>query len=110
MTNPNSADHPISSFEDDLLGRKPFVESLAKALIEDCEDTSENKRKATGYVIGLTGEWGAGKASILNLLAAHLGSLNNVLVVNFNPWLFSGRGELLAGFFGEIAVELGKTG
>lgn len=103
------ADRPICSKDHDLLGREPFVESLAKALVEKQIEGTSSKIVATGHVIGLTGEWGAGKSSLLNLLNEELGRRDRVIVVLFNPWLFSGRDDLLDGFFNELASKLGKT-
>jgi predicted KAP-like P-loop ATPase len=56
MTNNN--DQPINKYENDLLGRQNFVKNLAKSI-----------KKYSGkdsFVIGLYGEWGTGKTSIIN--------------------------------------------
>ena len=55
-------DRPIELMSEDALGREGFVGRLASALI------SRTTGKATGVVIGITGPWGSGKSSILNLL------------------------------------------
>ncbi|MBA2868865.1 P-loop NTPase fold protein [Methanococcus maripaludis] len=58
-------DEPISNFKDDLLGRGSFSRSLAdRIMYADCENES--------LVIGLYGQWGSGKSSIINLMLEHI--------------------------------------
>jgi len=106
-----SQDRPIERESDDLLDRGPFVESLARALVKDARDDDGNliARKSTGFVVGLTGSWGLGKSSVLNLLALHLGSQEKVIAAYFNPWLFKGRDELLKAFFNSLADAMGRS-
>lgn len=105
-------DRPIERQEDDSLDREAFVDSLIRSLIR--EESGVNgqviARRARGYVIGLTGSWGIGKSSILNLLNLKLRSTDRVVVSLFNPWLFNGRDELLRGFFSELRDAMGRTG
>jgi hypothetical protein len=95
----------------DLLGRGPFVDSLIRALVADKLDDSGNVvgRYSTGYVVGLTGRWGLGKSSVLNLLEKKLDDMNFVVVAVFNPWLFNGRDELVTGFFNALRSALGNS-
>ena len=102
---PPSQDRPIESHAGDRLDRSPFVESLIRALIID----EPSGRRATGFVVGLTGRWGLGKSSILNLLASKLQPMDDVVVATFNPWLFKGRDELVAGFFNSLRSAMGRS-
>ncbi|CAN7213407.1 KAP family NTPase [Phenylobacterium sp. LjRoot219] len=104
-------DRPIERARDDRLDRTPFVENLARALVYDEKDDDGRfvARRATGIVVGLTGKWGSGKSSIVNLLADHLGGVEHVAVATFNPWLFQGRDELFAAFFDELRDALGRS-
>ncbi|MBK1624936.1 KAP family NTPase [Afifella marina] len=104
-------DRPIESEREDRLDRIPFVENLARALvIEELDDNNKViGRRSTGYVVGLTGQWGLGKSSVLNLLARHLEATEHVVVATFNPWLFSGRDELVSGFFNALRGGLGRS-
>jgi predicted KAP-like P-loop ATPase len=106
-----SQDRPIEQSGDDLLDRGPFVESLARALVKDVRDEKGTlvARRSTGFIVGLTGSWGLGKSSILNLLALHLGSQEKVIVTKFNPWLFKGRDELLTAFFNSLRQAMGSS-
>jgi hypothetical protein len=106
-----SIDQPISDESQDLLGRGEFIRTLAKSLIIEKRkpDGSFEFRRATGNVVGLTGEWGAGKSSVINVLANHLGTLKKVIVVKFNPWVFKDVNDLLDGFFNELSSKFAQT-
>ncbi|KFG91759.1 putative P-loop ATPase [Sphingobium herbicidovorans NBRC 16415] len=104
-------DRPIERQNDDALDRGALVESLIRSLVRDEVDPNGRvtARRARGYVVGLTGSWGLGKSSILNLLKLKLSSMDRVIVCLFNPWLFNGRDELLRGFFSELRDAMGRS-
>ncbi|MGX7953024.1 KAP family NTPase [Tsuneonella sp. HG249] len=104
-------DRPIGTSRDDALDRGPFVESLIRALVVDELDSAGKLtgRRASGYVVGLTGRWGLGKSSVLSLLAEKLGTMDRTVVAQFSPWLFSGRDELLTGFFSSLRTAMGES-
>jgi hypothetical protein len=104
-------DRAIENFEADALERGPFIASLVKTLVhtEHNEDSTVSLRKATGFVVGLTGEWGLGKSSVLNLLGEELKVMEHVVVATFNPWLFKGRDELVQAYFNSLREALGQS-
>jgi predicted KAP-like P-loop ATPase len=90
-------ERPIQSAAEDKLQRQRFVERLTAALINKSTGAS------SGVVIGITGPWGSGKSSVLNLLQQHIATkYENALVVRFDPWLVTGRDDLIAEFIGEL--------
>jgi predicted KAP-like P-loop ATPase len=91
-------DNPIHSRGADLLGRAKLANVIARHL--RVIDASE------GAVVGLLGPWGIGKTSLLNMIAESLGEKPPLLVVQFNPWLFSGTEQLAGHFFSEVAAQL----
>lgn len=93
-------DAPIQSLPDDKLGRADFARTLA-------EDVRGAPRRG-GFVIALTGRWGEGKTSVINLMIDEL--KGEVDVVHFNPWLFSGTEQLVEHFFDELSSQLRETG
>lgn len=94
-------ERPIVDAKEDRLSRGPFIQKLTNALI----DSSTNK--ASGVVIGITGQWGSGKSSILNLLRNQiLETYPNAAIVSFDPWLISGRNDLISQFLAELIKEL----
>ncbi|WP_049975842.1 P-loop NTPase fold protein [Azospirillum sp. B506] len=97
-------DRPIKSPADDRLGRDGFVARLARALV-----TSDGR--ASGVVVGLTGPWGSGKSSLLNLLQAEIERQHPAaVVVRFDPWLVSGRDDVITQFFAELLATITMVG
>ncbi|WP_034266562.1 P-loop NTPase fold protein [Actinospica robiniae] len=95
---PGRADAPILSLNEDRLGRERFARALAAEVL--------TAPAARGCVMGLTGPWGSGKTSVLNMVAEAIGS--DAIVVHFNPWMFSGTEALVSAFFTEIGKQLGR--
>lgn len=99
---PFSTDRPIRSASEDLLGRAPFAQSLARAIgawtLRD------------SLVIGLFGPWGEGKTSVKNITLESLRkTIPAVTVVEFNPWQWGGQDQLASAFFDQIGLALGRT-
>nr|WP_245286497.1 P-loop NTPase fold protein [Bradyrhizobium sp. ARR65] len=98
-----SADAPITSASEDLLGRGDFARALARVLYRH--------RGSESLVVALRGEWGSGKTSIKNLVVEALtppGS-TKMQVVTFNPWQWGTDDAITRAFFREIAVALGDA-
>lgn len=93
-----SSDRPIETDADDKLGRRQFADVLTKQI--------SAAPRAGSCVFGLLGPWGCGKSSVLNLIESRLRARTDVVVIRFNPWLFSGAEQLVAHFFQEIAGQL----
>lgn len=96
-----SADRPITSHSDDLLGVAGFAESLATSI--------KGWTGRDSLIVALYGPWGSGKSSIKNLAveALHGDKENCPSIVEFNPWQWAGQAQLAEGFFQEIGVALG---
>lgn len=107
QSNSNSkADKPIESIDSDELDRDRTVETLASLLVRT-ENSSEVR--STERVIGLTGAWGSGKSSVLNMLENRLKLYDDVFVVRFNPWLVTGSSDLIEIYFKELTHQLGRS-
>lgn len=97
-------DRPIADPADDRLGRDGFVARLARALV-----TPDGR--ASGVVVGLTGPWGSGKSSLINLLNAEIQKQHaSAVVVRFDPWLVSGRDDVITQFFAELLATINAVG
>ena len=69
---------------------------------------------AAGLVVGVYGEWGLGKTTLLNFIEHFTQAdpdSDPPIIVRFNPWWFSGREDLLRRFFTEFesAVLKGRA-
>ncbi len=97
-------DRPVSTPEEDLLGRAEFAKKLANTLV--------GVPGSDPLVVGLYGPWGSGKTSVMNLVRHHLSPMaaaQDVALVDFNPWYFEGEASLLEHFFGELGAALGHV-
>lgn len=96
------SDRPVVHLGEDRFGRLNFVKSFASSLILEPNDD--------GLVVGIEGEWGAGKTSICNLIEQVLRSdREETIIIKFNPWLVSGKEALTEALLVQIAAVLGKT-
>lgn len=92
-------DQPLESTENDRLGYSFFAEELA--------ETITSRTPSDGYTIGVYGPWGSGKSTILNFVENELKDTDSApAVVRFNPWWFSGRGDLVEKFLTEMGAQL----
>ena len=96
-----SSDSPITSCEEDKLGRRPFAEQIARAVREWKGNES--------LVIALYGSWGTGKSSIKNMVVESTRTAPNcATVVEFNPRQMANRSQLTEAFFDELGIAIGK--
>lgn len=93
-----NADQPIQSNENDVLGHGRF----AKRLAESFDALNANN----GFVAALNGRWGSGKTGIINLLKNHFKNNENIIIVEFNPWMFPSEQTLYHSFFETLAAKL----
>lgn len=93
-------DKAIQSETSDLFNFNP----TAKVLANNISKLSSND----SYTIAVNGEWGSGKSSFLNLVRQHLehSDENTCIVLNFDPWMFSGRDDIVMQLFLNIRAEL----
>jgi predicted KAP-like P-loop ATPase len=88
-------DRPIQTAAEDRLGRVHLSESIARDL-----------QRPASMVAAVIGPWGSGKTSVLNLVKFKLAADERTVLVEFNPWFFSGTEQLIAHFFAEFAAQL----
>lgn len=83
----------------DLLGFQHLVAGLVSIVAND------DLLPAT---IGVFGDWGSGKSSLLRMAAADLRTDPEVLVLTFNGWLFEGHGDAKTTLMGNILDALAE--
>lgn len=96
---PPRGDRPVRSRAEDTLGRVAFADALARQIA--VADPAEE------VVFGLVGPYGAGKTSLLNMLAEALEEDHEgVVVLRFTPWVFTGTEHLVGVLFEELGAQL----
>ena len=92
-------DNPINSANQDALKREPFVKQLAKAIL--------SWQSSEPLVVGIYGQWGDGKSSVLHLLMERL--KGEAILTMFDPWYFNSEEELIRSFFINIFGVISKN-
>ncbi|MEN4422088.1 P-loop NTPase fold protein [Mycobacteroides chelonae] len=105
MTNlPVNTDGEVQSIADDKLGRAPFARRVAERIAAAGEGPS--------VVFGLSGPWGSGKSTVLNMITQVLRDEHQRRwrVVRFSPWATSDLESLTNEFYQSIAAAMDDTG
>lgn len=113
--------------DNDKLGTCSFAEELGQFIL--------NYNETDSLVVGLCGEWGLGKTSIIKTTLNYIEKKNeksdknlwikivdifkkiirkkeenkDPIIIEFNPWNFSNQNQLISQFFKEMIIKLGKT-
>lgn len=82
----------------DLLGYSHLIKAVTSVVGD------ESLLPAT---IGVFGDWGSGKSSLLKMVEFELRDAKDVLVLPFNGWLFEGYEDAKSALMGTILDELG---
>lgn len=83
----------------DLLKRNKIIGDLFNSI-----NYCKNKEK---FIISLTGPWGSGKTTILNIMKKQLNTENIIVVDNFETWKYSNEKALIYGMFDKIIKAIG---
>ncbi|MGZ0747335.1 KAP family P-loop NTPase fold protein [Haloparvum sp. AD34] len=63
------------------------------------------------FIVGVYGQWGSGKSTILNFVEHSLEEKENSPIITwFNPWWFSGESDLIEKFFAQLGAGLDTGG
>lgn len=94
-----SPDLPIIKSTEDKLNRGMFAKSLAKTISQYSFPSS--------FTIGLYGEWGSGKTSLVNMMLEAVEDIDNsAIILRFNPWLCTDPKQLITQFFKQMATAI----
>lgn len=100
-----SPDRPKMNPCEDRFDQAPFAQLVAKGLLgytgEEC------------LVTALYGPWGSGKTTVLNFIRYFLQEIpkneeKKPIILEFNPWLFSGKEDLAKAFLNQFQSVLVK--
>ncbi|WP_352421863.1 P-loop NTPase fold protein [Proteiniphilum sp.] len=105
---------PVKKEEEDSYKRRQYAEIVAQKI-------NDNFHKEGSFVIGITGNWGSGKTSFLNLIKLKLGhpdvdnhdvgaaADNNSgmnVIFEFKPWLSSSANNIITDFFAQLSKDV----
>lgn len=95
-----SPGRPIENKTQDLLFRTHFTKNLTKAIV--------NWKENESLVVGIYGQWGDGKTSVVNLVKEELDLTfpEKTLLLEFNPWQWSDNEDLFQCFLKELVSLL----
>ena len=96
-----NADKPIKNKKQDKFNRSTFAMNIAIALTERVDKSC--------LVLGIHGEWGEGKTSVINIIKDRLANDSKTVVFEFNPWRYEEEDAILALFYRELAGSIGET-
>lgn len=95
-------DEALRSGKHDTLGRLPYAQRAAELV-----HTTHSFESSA--VFGLSGPWGSGKTSLVNMIVEELqGAHAKWAVARFTPWATSDVSGLLAEFYSSLAEALPK--
>ena len=91
---------PITNSTEDILSRNKFAISIANSINEYNESDM--------IALGLNGGWGTGKSSTINLIKENIDK-EKYEIIEFNPWYYSSRKQLITDFFEQLSLIMGKN-
>lgn len=98
-------DSPFNDFKDDLYGRRELATNAIEKIIST--DTNDS-----AFTFGINAPWGTGKTSFMNIMKEVINSssfpnhFSYPIIIDFNPWLYSDKKDLITAFFEELSNVL----
>ncbi len=83
----------------DLLGFDYLVDTLEFVLTQP---------RLLPVTVGVLGDWGSGKTSLLKMTAERLGAVEGYVVVSFSPWRYEAYEDVKAALMDAVLTEVGK--
>lgn len=96
-----NSDLPLTNPSEDRFNRKEFSERLTEII--------KSKYDHNSLVIGIYGEWGNGKTTVLNFIEHNLKSDPSAICIRFNPWRYRDEDTLMLMFFTTISSKLSTS-
>lgn len=93
---------PVKEEHGDSYNRKGYCRIVA-------EKVRNNYHEEGAFVIGIWGDWGAGKTSFVNLVKSKLEDKDADIKFDFNPWTSSSHSNVVTDFFSLLSKQLSDS-
>ncbi len=105
------SDGAIKTLEQERFGRAHFIKATAAMIVSQCSKVNRKKKEEVrnveeNLVIGLYGEWGYGKSSVINILDSEIQE-KGFKTAHFNPWMYETKDQLIVDLFKTIVQNSG---
>jgi len=94
------SDEAITKEEEDLLNRRPFVEHVVSLIEANIKPP---------YSIGIYGDWGSGKTSIMRLIKEKLEATGKYRIIWFDAWEYENEANLIYPLVRLIQKEIPRS-
>lgn len=91
------------SLNNDRLYGDPQRFQLAKSAIHKVLQTNTED---SSFTFGINAQWGAGKTTFLYMMKQYIISDKDIIIIDFNPWLYADGNDLVSVFFDELSKTL----
>lgn len=94
----------ISSINEDEYGRETLVKLISESII-----SKARKNPHHSLSIGILGEWGEGKTSLMKMIETELDAAKGIDSIWFNPWISTDSRQMIIDFFSVLIKTTNNT-
>jgi predicted KAP-like P-loop ATPase len=93
------SDAALDELSNDELGYREFAADMATTIHSEVPDEE--------FVVGINGQWGSGKSTIVNFIEKELDDKDDSpTIIRFNPWWFSDDADLIEKYLSQLSANL----
>jgi len=95
----NVPSHHPRGYDDDQLGYRDYADAIIGQILA-------LKAENSGISLGIFGDWGIGKSSMLQMIKSQIKKTNRFLIVEFDAWRYLRQEQLWLAFLRKIIAEI----